>query len=75
MTGKPLVYEFFDYTKKPHKEGIKHVLYRIDDKEGKLIGFDFGYDNYDGQFGTIETETQKAWVVKWAEIPNPKLLF
>lgn len=75
MKGKPLVLEFFDYTVKPSKEGIKHVLYRIDDKEGNLIGYDFGFDTYTGEFGVIETGTSKAWVIKWAEIPNPKLLF
>ncbi len=75
MKGKPLVLEFFDYTVKPEKHGMKHVLYRIDDNKGNLIGYDFGFDNYDGEFGTITEIGKKAWVVKWAEIPNPKLLF
>lgn len=75
MKGKPLVLEFFDYTVKPSKHGMKHVLYRLDDKDGKLIGYDFGFDNYNGEFGTFEEKERRAWVVKWAEIPNPKLLF
>lgn len=76
MKGKPLVLEFFDYTIKPEKHGLKQVLYRIDEVgTGKLIGYDFGYDTYDGEFGTIENFERKAWVVKWAEVPNPQLLF
>jgi hypothetical protein len=75
MKGKPLVLEFHDYAETPGKHGMKFVLYRIEDLSGKLLGFDFGFDDYNGKFGTIETDISKAWVVKWAEIPNPKLLF
>jgi hypothetical protein len=78
MKGKPLVLEFFDYTVKPQTNGMKHVLYRIDEiSSGKLIGYDFGFDIYNGEFGVIENlpSDKRAWVVKWAEIPNPKLLF
>lgn len=78
MKGKPLVLEFFDYTVKPSCDSsfLKFVLFRIDGPKG-LIGFDYGFANYiDGKFETLEDNIQmtKAWVVKWAEVPNPKLL-
>lgn len=76
MKGKPLVLEFFDYTIKPQTRGLKQVLFRVEDLDGKMVGYDFGFCEYGfAGFEKMITENLTARVVKWAEIPNPKLLF
>lgn len=78
MKGKPLVLEFFDFVQgnKPETNGLKFVLFKVADLDGKLIGYDFGFSEYGEKgFEVLVTKTQSAIPVQWAEIPNPKLLF
>lgn len=76
MKGKILALEFFSHTHKPQKDGLKFVLFRLDEREsGKLIGFDYGFANFENDnFEEMGDEQRRAWVVKWAEMPDPQLL-
>jgi hypothetical protein len=76
MKGKILALEFFPHTHKPKEPGLKWVLFRIDDRDsGKLIGFDYGFANFDNDnFEEMGDQHRRAWVVKWAEQPNPQLI-
>ena len=75
MSRKILPLEFFDYSQLPKKEGLKFAMFRLE-KDGKLMGFEWGFTNFvGGIFEDISTEGVNAKVVKWAEQPNPQLLF
>lgn len=76
MKGKMLAFEFFSYMQKPQKEGLKFVLFRLDERKSeKLIGFDYGFANFENNtFEEMGDEQRRAWVVKWAEMPDPQLL-
>lgn len=71
--SKPLILNFFDRSVKPSEKGLKHVLFQLW-KEGKMIGFEWGFMEFDGEFDNLEQDGVTARVFKWAEMPNPKLL-
>ncbi len=77
MSKKILPLEFHDYASLPKDEGLKMVMFRLEDTETtKLIGYDWGFANFsNGEFEVMETDGVKAWVVKWAVLPHPKILF
>lgn len=76
MKGKILALEFYPHTHKPKEPGLKMVLFRIDQRgTDNLIGFDYGFANFENdEFEEMGDENRRAWVVKWAEMPNPQLL-
>lgn len=76
MKGKILALEFFTYEHKPKEPGLKFVLFRLDDRAtGKLVGFDYGFANFENDaFEEMGDQHRRAWVVKWAEMPNPQLI-
>lgn len=76
MKGKILPVEFFTYDLTPKEPGLKFVIFRIEDREtGKMIGFDFGFAEFkDGKFEEMGDEQRRAWVVRWAEQPDPHIV-
>lgn len=75
MKPKTLSLLFFDYLTLPKSPGMKYVLFRIEDLTGKFIGFDWGMGNFEnGKFEELVEGERRAWVVKWAEMPNPQLI-
>lgn len=74
--SKKLVLEFYDFSVRPKAPGLKHVMFRLVHPQGKFIGFDWGYAYFDGSsFEQLQTEEVIATVVKWCDMPDPKLLF
>lgn len=77
MKPKILPLEFHDYTVLPKSPGLKFVLFRIEDK-GKLIGFDYGFANFENGIFEQVADGQSVIttkVIKWCTLPDPKLLF
>lgn len=71
MKPKLLVIEMNTALKKPDKEGLKFVLFRIE-SEGKLKGFDYGFANWTGY--EWEEVDPSATVIMWGSMPNPSIL-
>jgi hypothetical protein len=76
MKPRILPISFFDNSIRPSSDGLKHVLFRIEDKSTcELIGFDWGYANFENdKWEELTVENRLARVVKWAEIPDPQLI-
>lgn len=74
-TISKLVLDFRTTDDPPKKEGMKLACFKI--QEGsKTIGHDWGFANFEnGEFENLEEGGRTATVVKWAELPNTKLLF
>lgn len=74
MKPRTLTISFFDYSIDPKSDGLKHVLFRIEDQTtGQFIAFDWGYANFeDGKWEQLIVENRLATVVKWSEIPDPQ---
>lgn len=70
-----LVLDFKDADDLPKEEGLKIACFKI--LEGcKIIGHDWGFASFEsGEFEQLEDGGRVAKVVKWAEMPNTKLLF
>ncbi len=74
MKPRILHISFFDNSIRPSTDGLKHVLFRIE-QNGQLIGFDWGYANFEnGAWEELTVENRLARVIKWAEIPDPQLI-
>lgn len=74
-TISKLVLEFRLVDDPPKEEGLKLACFQIWGN-GKMIGHDWGFANYEnGQFEKLEDSGMIGTVVKWCELPNTKLLF
>lgn len=74
MKPKILPLSFYDITVKPKEDGLKNVLFRID-QSGQFVGFDWGFANFEqGQFEELSQDGRTAKVVKWAEMADPQLI-
>lgn len=72
---KKLVLEFHDYTVKPKVAGLKYCMFRLN-KGDRMLGYDFGFGHFDGeQWEELSSGDVTTQVIKWAEQPDPKLLF
>lgn len=70
-----LVLDFRTADDPPKEDGLKLACFKIKE-EGKLIGHDWGFANFEnGEFECLEEGGRTATVVKWAEMPTTKLLF
>lgn len=66
---------FYAYCTPPKSPGMKYVLFRIEDLTGNFIGFDWGMCGFEnGKFEELVEGDRRAWVVRWAEMPNPQLI-
>lgn len=74
MRPRVLQIHYYDLSNRPSSNGLKHVLFRIEDRDtGQFIGFDWGYANFeDGKWEQLIVENRLATVVKWSEIPDPQ---
>lgn len=71
MKPKLLVIEMRTTLENPPEAGLKFVLFRIK-KEGKLLGFDYGFANWTGK--EWEEVDPSATVTMWGTMPNPGVL-
>ena len=72
----PLVLQFYKATEKPEKPGLKFSMLRLEDLHQNLIGYDWGYADFNGEiFLPVIGKDMTGHVVKWCELPDPKLLF
>jgi len=72
----PLVLEFKPVTKFPTTKGLKFSMLRIEDLHQNLVGYDWGFADFNGtMFLPVIGKGMTGHVVKWCELPNPNLLF
>lgn len=70
-----LVLEFRSAEDLPKEDGMKLACFKIE-ANGGFVGHDWGFANFEnGRFERLEEGIMFGTVVKWAEMPNTKLLF
>lgn len=72
LKPKMLVLSMMPALEKPTEAGLKFVLFQIKDND-VVKGYDYGFANWTGN--EWEEVSPTATVVKWADIPHPKVLF
>ncbi len=76
MNKQKIVLEFMEAKESPKSDGMYFVDQSCWDKDGQLIGFEWGFSEFkDGAWVRIEgVDGSFADVHKWCMLPHPQLI-